>query len=384
MLFAASASNSTRPNKESTLWLRTKRTSAFQISIALNLLAIGLAVSSPARAPGSGLWTNTGKLNVARAFHTFTLLATGHVLVAGGDGSTGLLASAELYNPATGAFTLTGSMAMAREEHTATLLPNGDVLVAGGYQGSDYTAETKLYNPSTGQWKTTGSMTVARGFAGAALLQNGEVLVAGGENLDGTAGSTAELYNPSTGVWKATGSMHASYATPATLLQNGEVLLAGATTDIYNPSTGQWTVGAPPLFAAGGPARVSNGNVLFFGGKSTTSAAQVYNPSANAWSKLANQTGIYVSGDLVALASGKALLAGGSTSYHSAAMIAFVYDPSTNAWSQTGSLLQAGLEGGVLLSNGQVLVAGGILSQQRNSNGTLSTTFGDSAELYTP
>ncbi len=146
--------------------VKTKRTSAFQISIALNLLAIGLAVSSPARAQGSGLWTNTGKLNVARAFHTFTLLATGHVLVAGGDGSTGLLASAELYNPATGAFTLTGSMAMAREEHTATLLPNGDVLVAGGYQGSDYTAEAELYNPSTGQWKTTGSMTVARGFAG--------------------------------------------------------------------------------------------------------------------------------------------------------------------------------------------------------------------------
>ena len=162
---------------------------------------------------------------------------------------------------------------------------------------------------------------------------------------------------------------------PATLLQNGEVLVASGATDIYNPSTGKWTVGAPPLFAAGGPVRVANGNVLFFGGRSTISAAQVYNPSTNAWSKLANQTGIYVSGPLVALASGKALLAGGSTSYHSAATLAFVYDPSTNAWSETGSLLQAGLEGGVLLSNGQVVVAGGILSQQRNSHGTLSTTL---------
>ena len=365
--------------------VKTKRTSAFQISIAVNLLAIGLAVNSPpARAQGSGVWTNTGSLNVARAFHTFTLLANGQVLAVGGDGSSGLLASAELYNRATGTWTLTGMMAIAREEHTATLLPNGEVLVAGGYQGADYTAEAELYDPSTGRWKTTGSMTVARGFAGAALLQNGEVLVAGGENLDGTAGSSAELYNPSTGVWKATGSMHSSHVALATLLPNGEVLVVSESTDIYNPSTGEWTVGAPPLFAAGGPVKVSNGDLLFFGGRSTTSAAQVYNPSTNAWSTLANQTGIYVSGPLVALASGKALLAGGSTSYHSAAAIAFVYDPSANAWSETGSLLQAGLEGGVLLSNGQVLVAGGILSQQRNSNGTLSTTFRDSAELYTP
>ena len=227
-------------------------------------------------------------------------------------------------------------------------------------------------------------MTVARGFAGAALLQNGEVLVAGGENVDGTAGSSAELYNPSTGVRKVTGSMHSSHAAPATLLQNGGVLVASEATDIYNPSTGEWTKGAPALFAPGGPVMVSNGDVLFFGGKSTTSAAEVYNPSINTWSKLANQTGIYVSGDLVALASGKALLAGGATSYHTPAAIAFVYDPSTNAWSETGSLLQAGLQGGVLLSNGQVLVAGGILSEQRNSNGTLSTTFRDSAELYTP
>jgi N-acetylneuraminic acid mutarotase len=371
------------PQKEG-IMVKTKRTSAFQISIAVNLLAIGLAVNSPpARAQGSGVWTNTGSLNVGRVFHTFTLLANGQVLVAGGDGASGLLTSAELYNPATGTFTLTGSMAVAREEHTATLLPNGEVLVAGGYQGGDYTAEAELYNPSTGQWKTTGSMTVARALAGAALLQNGEVLVAGGENLDGTAGSSAELYNPSTGVWKVTGSMHSNHAAPATLLPNGEVLVVSEATDIYNPSTGEWTVGAPPLFAAGGPARLSNGDVLFFGGRSTTSAAQVYNPSTHAWSNLAGQTGIYVSGPLVALASGKALLAGGATSYHTAAEIAFVYDPSTNAWSETGSLLQAGLEAGVLLSNGQVLVAGTATSR-RNSNGTLSLTFFGNAELYTP
>ena len=85
----------------------------------------------------------------------------------------------------------------------------------------------------------------------------------------------------------------------------------------------------------------------------------------------------------MALASGKALLAAGIMSYHTPAALAFVYDPSTNAWSETGKLLHAGQQAGVLLSNGQVLAAGGFLSQQ-NSNGTLSFTFFDSSELYTP
>ena len=51
------------------------------------------------------------KLNVARVFHSATLLRSGQVLVVGGQAVTkAALTSAELYNPATGRFTLTGSL----------------------------------------------------------------------------------------------------------------------------------------------------------------------------------------------------------------------------------------------------------------------------------
>ena len=80
---------------------------------------------------GHRSWIITGSLHYAHFFHTATLLQTGKVLVAGGEGLT----NAELYDPATGTWTDTGSMSTVRYLHTATLLPNGKALVAGGQNG---------------------------------------------------------------------------------------------------------------------------------------------------------------------------------------------------------------------------------------------------------
>jgi galactose oxidase-like protein len=100
------------------------------------LFAIGLIASTAAPALASGVFNRTGSMNVARKGHTSTLLSSGQVLVAGGNGLGGYLSSAELYNPATGTWTLTGSMNVPRESHQAMLLQNGQVLVAGGVSAS--------------------------------------------------------------------------------------------------------------------------------------------------------------------------------------------------------------------------------------------------------
>ncbi len=174
---------------------------------ALAVLLLGVFPALPALASGSGTWTLTGSLNVARWEPAATLLQNGQVLVAGGIYS----ASAELYTPSTGVWTTTGSMHSNRWLFTATLLSNGQVLVAGGesYVNNQLVllASAELYNPSTGTWTTTGSMHTAREVHTATLLQNGQVLVAGGGGNTGTLAS-AELYNPSTGTWTTTGSLH--------------------------------------------------------------------------------------------------------------------------------------------------------------------------------
>ena len=118
-----------------------------RLFIVLALGALIMLPAVPTLAAGSGTWTLTGSLHVARADSTATLLTGGQVLVVGGGGT-----SAELYNPATGAWTTTGSLHAARYDPSATLLPNGQVLVAGG---SGPLASAELYNPTTGDRNST-------------------------------------------------------------------------------------------------------------------------------------------------------------------------------------------------------------------------------------
>ncbi|HVA88993.1 MAG TPA: kelch repeat-containing protein [Chloroflexota bacterium] len=182
------------------------------------LLALPLALLafSPtavrAAAPAAGAWIMTGSMHETRALQTATLLTSGLVLIAGGNGAQGTLASAELYHPNTGSWASTGSMHEPRVQYTATLLSDGQVLVVGGFGSQGLLASAELYHPRTGNWTVTGSLHQARANHTATLLPNGQVLVAGGaaNGANGTAVplAGAELYDPRTGKWTQTGAMH--------------------------------------------------------------------------------------------------------------------------------------------------------------------------------
>src|SRR5205823_3655444 len=139
--------------------------------------------------PATGTWSSAGTFNFARWFHTATLLPNGKVLIAGGLGPTGVntfssFNSAELYDPATGTWSLTGNLNTGRDGHTATLLQSGKVLVAEGSNCPSLNdcvnlKSAEIYDPATGTWSSTGNLNIFS-FGPATLLQNGKVLVIGG------------------------------------------------------------------------------------------------------------------------------------------------------------------------------------------------------------
>jgi N-acetylneuraminic acid mutarotase len=349
--------------------------------------------------PTTGIWTATGSLNTARENHTATLLLNGQVLVAGGftgfASSVQTLNSAELFNPATGIWTPTGNLNSARSLHTATLLPNGEVLVAGSFNFNAGTVSpsAELFNPSTGIWTPTGSLNTARGEQSATLLPNGQVLVAGGtvgpSNNPVTLNS-AELFNPSTGIWTPTGSLNftRSFHT-ATLLPNGQVLVAGGETnsfqsvnsaEVYNPATGLWsgTVSLNTAREGHTATLLPNGQVVVAGGYSSTSAASVasaelydYVSTTGSWTSTSSLSSPRVNHTATLLPNGFVLVVGGNTTTTSTSL----YNPANGTWTPAGNLnTPRNYHTATLLPNGQVLIAGGY-----GPSGLLSN-----AELYNP
>ena len=203
--------------------------------------------------PATNTWTPAASMATARMVHTATLLRNGKVLVDGGDAIAQICTGArtfappEMYDPGTNTWSSAGQ-ALGREQHAATLLPNGTVLVVGGFDGVNPLASVELYDPRSNTWRAAPSLAGPRYRTTATLLRNGLVIVAGG-TLGPPFGfasglNTVELYDPRSNTWRAGPSMPvASNAFTATLLRNGNLLVAGgdnfgalASAEMYVPA----------------------------------------------------------------------------------------------------------------------------------------------------
>lgn len=357
------------------------------IKVWVGVIALIFASSLVAQAQ---TWSYTGDLNTRRDYHTATLLNSGNVLVAGGmyKGSYGI-SSAEVYNSKKGTFTVTGALNNRRYEHTATLLTNGEVLIVGGQYSSGVSpvclSSAELYNPSTGTFTLTGSLQTARcrGFT-ATLLDSGMVLVVGGSNRGGVV-SGAELYNPSTATFSATGSPQVARSNlTATLLANGEVLIAGGcastcynSSELYNPSSGTFT-STGSMSAARSQftgTRLTSGEVLVTGGATSNleglKTAELYNPSTGEWSPTGNMNYGHQGHTATLLQSGEVLIASPLPGVD-------LYNPASGTFSIAASLpydLENAAEAAVLLNDGAVLLPGGFNPQGQEGLAWLNTAL---------
>ncbi|MFC1727828.1 kelch repeat-containing protein, partial [Patescibacteria group bacterium] len=293
------------------------------------------------------VWAETGNLSTGRGTgEQSVLLSNGMVLTAGGRDGSNYLSSAEIYDPTVGDWTVTGNFIGGtsygiRNRFALTLLDNGQALAIGGWNtpGGVEISSSQLYNPSTGTWAETGNLLGGEIYGdrtdhAATLLNNGQVLVAGG--ISDYYISSSQLYDPGTGTWRETGNLiNDRRDHTLTLLHNGKVLLVGDSTDelsaceLYDPVTGTWEETGTLLGGTSYGGRKSHGATI--------------------------------------LKDGRALVVGGTNAAGTDLSSAQLYDPSTGTWEEAGNLVGGTVYGArdsiekslVTLNNGKVLLAGG-------------------------
>jgi hypothetical protein len=228
------------------------------------------------------------------------------------------------------AFTLTGNLAAGRFGHTATLLPSGQVVVVGGLSASGsgpaaFVSPIEQFDPAKGTFQSIGNL--ARASHSATLLANGDVLIAGGSIDLSSQGQvptdSAELLTAGTGAVQPTGKMGAPRTLhTATLLQDGRVLITG-------------------------------GEVLSETKIVVTATAELYDPVSGMFTPAGSMSVPRIFHSATLLPNGKVLVTGWWAS-------AELYDPATNSFTATGSMAGDRFAyTATLLSNGKVLIAGG-------------------------
>ena len=240
-------------------------------------------------------------------------------------------------------------------------------------------------------------MSTTRSAFSLTTLCDGSVLTAGG-HVPGGTGNTAEIYDPASGTWTITGSMGVARAEhSATLLNDCRVLVAGgsgpggirASAELFDPSTGTWSPANSmgQVRAKHSGFKLNDGKVLvtagYFQGAGDSfglSSSELYDPSTGNWTATGSLATARLNQQGVLLSDGRVLIAGGmprgvTFSNFSSTEI---YDPSSGSWSATGSMTIGRRQGFTLnlLPSGDVLVSGG------TTNWTAIAT--DKADIYDP
>lgn len=319
----------------------------------------------------------SGVMNVSRAFHNVVQLNDGRIMAIGGvtfggqvgaDYYTSVLRSAEIYDPTTGVWTATPDMAAYRAGATATVLADGRVLVAGGTEGnaqhrlfdsgdllSTSLRSTELYNPATNTWSAGPNLPEPKAGASAVTLNDGKILIAGGITYQVILGipfpdfsDRAALYNPASNSFSSVNMRIKRALFGMAKMNDGRVLCAGgAGGDILNI----------------GPIR----------------AAEIYNPTTNAFTQVAGMPADSAFPILVILPDGRPMVLGGAQGTLDDPVPTancYIYNVAGDTWTTVDGMdLPHGGGAGTVLEDGTVYYGGG------ETNTGVSTI---QAETYTP
>jgi hypothetical protein len=280
-------------------------------------------------------------LREARAAHTITTLSGGEFLVAGGfaDGTGRALATTEIFDASTRRFEPGARLAEARFGHTASQLPDGSVLLAGGWGATGSpTSSVERFDPVARVFRPAPLLRDARAGHIAVTLTDGRVLLAGGLGASGQQLTSAEVYDPATDRFSIAGPMAAPRENHAALrLADGQVLVTGG--------------------------HSGRGRALRH-----HASAELFDPRKQRFLPVGDLLIARHKHDMVLLADGRVLVAGGSTAESERTTSTEIFDPATARFTHGPALSEARFKHAgtsFRLRDGTVLFLGGASASER-------------------
>jgi hypothetical protein len=247
------------------------------------------------------------------------------------------------------------------------------VLIIGGWNQNGRSSTAELYDPKTGTFEYTGKLMAPRQGFTATLLKNGQVLIAGGDSARKTSQLTAELYDPATKTFAPTGNLNEGrMAHTATLLSDGRVLLVGgsasngdvlSSAELYDPAAGTFTsTGSANIVRHKHTAvLLRDGNVLILGGSNQDDWTGKYDSAEIYYVKMGTFTKIpAMNQERFKLADAAVLLADGNVLIGGGSRQIEIFDARSQRF-ELGGQLDKDYFYSVLtrLRTGQVLITGG-------------------------
>jgi hypothetical protein len=249
-----------------------------------------------------------------------------------------------------------GPLPIQQGDERAVLLPSGQVLLIGGYGGaSPAPAAVETFDPATLQFAPAPPLKIGRDKFAATVLEDGEVLLAGGTTyFNGIEKNArdAELLDPPKGQTAIVGrTVDLRLWLTATLLPDGRVLLVGGLGE--------------------------DGTEL--------KSAETYDATTKSFKSVGSMHSARVHQTSTLLADGRVLVTGGSEGLDSSSdypppQVVFasseVFAPSTGKFAVSGDMtVPRAFAAAVRLNDGRVLIAGGA---------DVHESALSSAELYDP
>jgi galactose oxidase len=232
---------------------------------------------------------------------------------------------------------------------TANLF-DGRILVNGGSSSP----KTSIYDPATGNWTADARMNIPRGYEGDTVLSSGSVFTLGGSWSGGQGGKTAEIWSSGTG-WRTLPSVTASPIT------------GPDPQGVYRGDNHLWlfAVGNGQVFHAG-PSAPMHWITTAGNGSITSPGNRGDDPYA-------------INGNAVLYDVGMILKAGGAPAYQNANATTSSYVININGGASVTKVApmayRRAFSNGVVLPNGQVVIAGGQ---------TFPIPFSDDTSIFIP